>query len=58
MLLLCLIFRLTSCLYVCTCFASVVFAGGSTGQWWGGGPLLKWFMVFSGGLPAWATSVM
>ena len=27
----------------CTCLALVVLGGGSTGQWWGGGPFLSFY---------------
>ena len=53
----CLVFRLPAWMCFCACFVSVVL-GGSTGQRWGGRPLLRFVVVFSGGFPAWATSVM
>ena len=36
----------------CTVLHICCFGGGSTGQWWRGGPFLQ-FLVFSGGSSAW-----
>ena len=40
------------CFVVVLCFISAVLGGGSTGQWWGGGPFLWFLMVSSSGFPA------